>query len=354
MLILWRYCLKHFFRNFLFFFVCLNVIAFLTKFSHIVDFIASGASYKQIAILFLGLVPCFFPFVLAICCLLSAFLTVSKFSQTSELIAMQSAGLSLRMVCFPILSAALLLSILNLFIISELTPYSRYKINAALLEESNINPLILIKKQKLPYLKDAYVQLDLCSNAKSGENLLVIKRDPRTKNLLIFQSQYADLTDPRFLKLTNNALMTSFSGKDHKKLLIDSSEKLSVPMADFASMVEKKTAVNNLDISSFYHLKNRGDPRSLFELMARTIKAFLPFILTLLGLSVGAFYKKRRLSQIFFVTTCTLFCLVAYFLTKVLLAKVAISYAAVIFLLPFFLTLLLSDIRIRRIERGHL
>ncbi len=123
--ILWRYLLRKYFQVF---FLCVSgfiAILLVTRFQDIARFATTGASLGYLLLFILYQVPFILPLAIPISCLISALLLFLNLSRNHELTAIRTAGLGLIPLALPIALSAILLSLANFTIASELGPKCR-------------------------------------------------------------------------------------------------------------------------------------------------------------------------------------------------------------------------------------
>lgn len=122
--LIWRYLLSQYLR--IFFLALISFIAILmsVRLDDIASFASLGTAQSRLLLFILYQIPYIIPIAVPVSSLLAGLLTFSRLSSTSELTAFRSSGISLRQITSPILMAAVVLSLLNFFLVSEVSTSS--------------------------------------------------------------------------------------------------------------------------------------------------------------------------------------------------------------------------------------
>ena len=120
--LLWRYLLRGFFQTFVLSVSGFVGILLVTRFQNIARFASTGASFPLVIKFVLTQIPRILPLAIPISCLISSFLLFRRLSRSHELTALRVAGLSFITMCFPLILAGAVISLLNFTIVSEISP----------------------------------------------------------------------------------------------------------------------------------------------------------------------------------------------------------------------------------------
>jgi lipopolysaccharide export system permease protein len=382
--LIWRYLLTHYLKVFALC-VCSFVALLLTlRLDEIAYFATLGAEATTVILFALQQIPYVLPIAIPVSALISSVLLVQTLSQSKELTALRSCGFSLRDILAPVLAAALLLSTLNFYIISELSTTSHYTAGQLKNQLRAVNPLLLLNNRLLMRMKGFY--FDTYGNSKIGEfaqDIIFFMPNKHSSRLSLLVAKKLDVS-PELLNGDYVTLVTSKEIKNHKlkgsnkeQLIIENIVSSKTSIMDFSHLLEKKIwSVNNdhLQLKQLFirkdkakqNLRNLIDSqakpldikdarhdyyRILSEIMRRFSASLAVFSFTLLGLSFGiSISRNKSNTSIFFIVFFAALYLVTFFTAKSF--DQAIISAAILYLIPHLLILIASLYNLRKITRG--
>ncbi|MBS0626775.1 MAG: LptF/LptG family permease, partial [Verrucomicrobia bacterium] len=120
--ILWKYLLRSYFQ---FLFLCVSAfiaVLLVIRFQDIALFASSGAHISYIGLFSLYQIPYILPLAIPISCLIASMILFQRMSASLELTALRACGIALSPIAYPLLLSALVLSLINFTIVSEITP----------------------------------------------------------------------------------------------------------------------------------------------------------------------------------------------------------------------------------------
>lgn len=348
---IWKYNLVSYLKGFFFALFCLTILPYLSRITKIAEYAALGASLKQFFLLLLIYIPYFLPFVFGLAALIAAFQTASNLSRNSELSAMRATGMSIFRIFLPIFYLSLLLSMLNFALISDWIPRTRYWMNNILLDETTINPLVLLKKQTFPHFEDAFIELKVDDNAAKGKDLLLITKPPNSDSLMLILSDKASFNKDKDLTLKNVNLISHMPSKEetYDHLLMDFHEEFTSPASIFGTFIYRNSSVNLYDVLPLSHLVGIHDKQARQEVLSRLAKSLFPMVLTYLGFIFGIFLKKNKLSDMIYAAALSIFYFLSFFIAKQLHATLLLEILA--YLVPIIIIVGFTALKQYRIER---
>lgn len=382
--LLWRYLLTHYLKVFVLC-ICSFVALLLTlRLDEIAYFATLGAEATTIAWFALQQIPYVLPIAIPISALISSVLLVQTLSQSKELTALRSCGFSLKDMLAPVLAAALLLSTLNFYIISELSTASHHTAGQLKNQLRSVNPLLLVNNRLLMRMKGFY--FDTYGNSKIGEfaqDIILLMPNKHSSRLSLLVAKKLDVS-PEILNGDYVTLVTSKETKNHRQdgsykeqLIIENMISSKTSIQDFSHLLEKKIwSVNNdhLQLKQLLirkdeakqHfgelIKNQAKPldvkdarhdyyRILSEIARRFSASLAVFSFTLLGLSFGINISRSKSNKsIFFIVFFAALYLIAFFTAKSF--DQAIISAVILYLIPHLLIWIASFYNLRKITRG--
>lgn len=181
--IVWRYVLRSYFQVFSLCVVGFIAILLVTRFQDIARFAATGASLEYLLLFILYQIPFILPLAIPISCLIAALLLFQQMSRSHELTALRASGLGLAPIALPLALSALLLSLANFTLASEVGPRCRAHSKTLAYEMTAANPLCLLGKNTLIKLKDTYIDVGSLKSGRYAKNILMVQRNLSHKHL---------------------------------------------------------------------------------------------------------------------------------------------------------------------------
>ncbi len=352
--IIWRYVTKTYLKIFALTLATLFGLSFLIKHKKLTLLIVAGATYKQAFLLALCMLSITLPHIIGICSFISSLLTAYKLNSSGEITSLRASGLSFSRIFTPIYFAGGFLMLVNIFLVFEVIPYSKLLVNKLYQESQTINPLVLLRKNALPILKNVYTEMNLSSTGSESNNVLIayfLETEKKIALLLAENLNYANKT----LEGKKVALISYFPSEpdlfDH--LIIDNQAETSSPESFFISLLNRPSKVRDYDVFSLQALLESSRPSAKSELFQRISKIFYPFTFTILGLSAGLLSRKKLHKQ---NLTFLLLSTFGYFASFFALKNASIPLFLAIFytLGPHLLITFFSFMRQKKIVEGEI
>ncbi|MGK5594000.1 MAG: LptF/LptG family permease [Parachlamydiaceae bacterium] len=372
--ILWRYLLSDYIKI-----VVLTASAFIailltSRLEEIAHFASLGPAFSLILLFILYQIPYILPIAIPISCLIAAMLLIQKLSLSHELTALRSSSFSLSAILSPVLLTATFISIMNFYIISEISTNAHLESNLLKTELRSINPLLLLRNKHL--MRGKGVFFETLGASKMGEKAQdIVIAMPNNENQTINLVIAKNLKTEQEGFTAEGMTIISSPGKSNGKvrLLLENIGVTQSSVQDFAHFVQKKvTNINNdhLDMSmliirlrdyqrNLRETTNREDQKEIkrhinqvyAEMLRRISTALSPLTFTLMGLSFGMnIGRKANAKRVFFAILLAAFYLIAFFAAKGLGNQLFL--AAFFYLIPHLLIALLSMRYLRRISQG--
>lgn len=369
----WRYLLKAYIRVFLLSVSGFISILLVTRLKEIANYAALGASIGSTILFTLNQIPHILPIAIPISGLISSALLFQKMSRTHELTAMRASGLSLKNILGPVLCFAGLLSIINFYICSELTTRSKLRTMELIYNDTSVNPLLLLHRQKLIKLESSFFDMkDAQKNREATDVVFIINYRNHDKlgffcadriaikqNLLIGHNvgMISNLTGDNSQQydplIVENQSYITMDGPTLSKFIKKTSWNLST-----ASLPLKLLWVHSASKHPFIATKMNGfaqilhQPTSvLAEIMRRISLGFTTFTLTLIGcvysIELGRSHKKRGM---ILLSSLSIMILASYMLGKKMKTDPLLAIA--IYVIPHLLVIVLSYLKTRQLARG--
>lgn len=340
-MLLWRYLVTSYLKVLFLSLASLVAVLLTTRLDDIAHFAClGGTSWQLCQFAFLQL-PYLLPIALPLAALLAAWLTMRRLSHQQELTALRASGLSLRAILAPILAGAMVLSLLNFYLISEIAPAAHLASGLLRHELRSINPLLLLSNKRLLQLQGIYGEAwGAVRHGEAADDVVMAfpASSRERQRLVVAKNLQANSTDLIGEQVTFiGARATAADSFD--QLLVENVDHLEMPLTDFipflrqrvwslhpdhlrfplllAAIEEERSLLVGQPVSTSPPKSHRRLHAAYTEISRRLSLALAVFTLTLLGAASGIQLgrQQRRLPLIFFSLATALY-LVAYFLAK--------------------------------------
>ncbi len=351
--LLWKHLLVSYIKAFFLVLLGFAGVGLFLRSKSFITILTSGATPWQSLLSPLTSLLFLLPLLIGLSSLIAAFLTAHRMSVCQEISVLSSYGLSLKQIFAPLLPLSLIFAAINLFLLAEAIPYSKYMIRKIYLTSNTMNPLLLLRKKALPFFTDSYIELDLDAEGKSGKNLSLLYFDEKGEKLSLVtaDSLYCDegdLIGKGYSLLTY--LPSSKPTFDHFILTHEKEAFVNGPF--FSSFAKKKHRTKTYQLSLKEILQDTSE-KGLAKSAKRLSQTLLPLTFALLGISFGLVSPKRKESFSHYFLFGSL--ILSYFLCHFLAKKISSSYLELFFfLLPHFVLASFSLKRLYAYQRGTL
>ena len=361
--IFWKYLTKSYIKVFLlstFGFICILLV---TRLKEIAKFYALNNSSHKVILYALYQIPHILPIAIPISCMISAFLLFQKFSSSCELTALRAGGLSIKKIITPIILISFFISFLNFFIISELTPFCRINSKKISRSEITLNPIMLLERQKLLTIKNAYIDLKPSNDKIHAKNLIFIIQN-KSNNRLNFLFAKKIFLKENSLIGENVSIISHFDNENKKNfdtLVIENQDIMTTHAKNLSKyMKPNNIPLNPLHLSTKMPLarekvnknkKNQKYISSNVEILRRLILSFSAFSFTFIGICFGIEIRRvKSKSNLFFAAFYALFILISFTVGKAFKYHPILS--SLIYITPQTLILIFSTKALKKISGG--
>lgn len=373
---LWRYLLKNYFKVLLLSFVSFIAILIITRLDHIARYaVLSSQQWKVIAFA-LYQINYVAPIALPIASLIASIILFQGMSHTQELTALRTAGLSLRRITLPILWCGAILSLLNLYIGSELATQSHLATRKMQNDFMSMNPFVLLKNVKFLKIKGAYIDIDHLSEDKTrAKDVIFAMYDSSRARINMLTAKELILKDHN-IRGKNIGIISTFSShhaNDFDQLLIENQDNIATTADGFSVLIKKGSWRINPDhlrftwllinIGKYQNMQYSNDQaqanyakrqlQNYYSDIARRISLGLAvFTFTLMGTAFGIEVSRNRSKKgiIWVIALATLF-LACFFSSKN--AENNFPLAATIYLAPHVLIVAACVWTLKRVTKGQ-
>jgi lipopolysaccharide export system permease protein len=358
--ILWRYALSIYLKIFFLSVGTFVSILLVSRFKEMARFAALSSNFLKTGLFTVYQIPFILPMAIPLSALIASFLLLQRLSRSHELTAFRASGLSIKKIVTPLLFIGALLSLLNWAICAELAPYCRRESKTLLYRETSINPLVLLQRQQLVRLKDAYIQLNVEDDDHLAKNFILIAHNESNQRLNLVAAKELRVEAEELIG--KDVAIISHLHSDVEDafdpLLIENQARMSTAAPLLSSALKKNRPhidTNGLGIS---YLRLRMDEKGKIgrsarvEILRRISLSLAVFSFTLLGATFGIEHGRdpsRR--NLLYAALLTLTVLMSYLMGKEL--KFEPLFATLAFLLPHFLIWGSSLHRQSRFEKGQ-
>lgn len=379
--ILWRYLLSNYLKVFVLCVASFIAVLLTLRLGEIAYFATLGPQAINILWFALQQIPYVLPIVFPVSALISSVLLVQGLSQSRELTAMRSCGFSLKDILAPVIAAALFLSALNFYIVSELSTTSHHNSGQLKNQLRSVNPLLLLNNKLLMHMKGLYFDtLGPSHVGEFAEDIIFLSPSNHSTRLSLMVAKRIDVT-PEIFSGNRVTLLTSQKPKRtteaDERLVIENMLTSTTSIQEFSQLLERNiTNVNNDHLrmpqllvrknemydrwqhaiqsgSANIEVKDARDDyyRTRTEIIRRFSVALAVLSFTILGLAFGISISRNQSAK---GIICTMF-LGSVYLACFFIAKSfdqAIVTATLLYLLPHAVICLASLWMLRRIAHG--
>lgn len=361
----WKYLITSFLKTFFLSMSGFVGIILITRMKEIARFIALSSDTSSIILYILYQMPYIIPIALPISCLISSFLLFQKMSNTHELTALRTSGLSITKIMSPLIFISCLFVMINFFIASEWATKSLAKSKETFFDQTSKNPILLLQRQNLSKLKDCDITMTSDKNNKNADDVLFISFNKNNERLNLFSSSN--------LTINNNELL----GKDisfisyvktddinsYDTLIIENQSSMNTKAENLSKIIKSKKTIMNPYHLPFTQLiqkwkKQKGmisnqRYESIFaEIIRRTTLGLSAFTFTFLGITLGIDISRNKSKKKLIMVSILTLILLSSFVFGKSLKYYAIS-ATLTYLLPQILTIIFSIRTMKKNERGQ-
>jgi len=359
--ILWRYLLKSYLKVFFLSVVSFIAILLVSRFKDIARFAALSGDWAKTALFTFYQVPLILPLAIPISALISSLLLFQRLSKSYELTALRASGMSLTRIFSPLLIASFFLSLGNFSLCASLSPYCRRETKTLLYRETSANPLLLLQRQNLIKIKNAYIHMKVKKEGKAAEDFILIAPNESSQRLTLVSAKQLKIEKDKLLGYDVAIISHLPSEKEDMfdSLIIENQSSMSTAAPVLSAALKKNRP--RLDISALglkmlkiKALESKKQALSVHvEILRRITLAISVFSFTLLGATFG--YQQNRTPSkkgLLMALLLTVIVLTNYLLGKGLKAHPILATLA--FLLPHPLIWIASFFRLHRLSKGKL
>ncbi len=356
--ILWRYTIRAYLKIFLLSVGTFVSVLMVSRFKEIARFAALSSNWGKTGLFAVYQIPFILPMAIPLSALIASFLLFQHLSRTHELTAFRSLGFSFKNILIPLLLLSSFLALINFSIAAELAPYCRRESKMLLYRETSGNPLLLLQRQNLIKMKDAYIRIKTKENASRASNFTLITYNESNQRLNLLTAKKLKIQGEELLG--EDVAIISYihsNALNFDPLIIENQGFLSTAAPLLSAALKKNRPRIDSPSLSLRMLRHRLHEKpklmrsasvEIFRRLSLSISVFsFTFLGCAFGIELGRSPKKRTL---FYALLLTFMILSSYFLGKSF--KKELLLAALVFPLPHLVAILASTCRLFRLSRG--
>ncbi|NGX34597.1 MAG: hypothetical protein K1060chlam1_00950 [Candidatus Anoxychlamydiales bacterium] len=360
--ILWRYLFKEYLKVFFLCILSFISILLITRLKQIATFATLASDFLSLILFVLYQIPHILPIAISISCLISSIILFQKMSKMHEITAFRTSGISLKELLAPLLLLAMVLSLINFYIASELTPICRYKSKELFYKNTSVNPIVLLqRRQKMSNIKDSYVEISSKNNDLQAQDLLIISPNKSNERLCMMSAKNLELEKEHIIGKNVSLISYINSNKEinFDNLIIENQENMTTKADALTQFIKSKEWDMNISSMPIKMLliqsKQKNDikkcERAYIEIARRCCFALSTFSFTFIGasfaISISSVSSKKN---IIFVSLLTLLVLFSFTLGKALKRYPLFSILA--YILPQIIVVILTSFKLRKTSKG--
>ncbi|MBN2478814.1 MAG: LptF/LptG family permease [Parachlamydiales bacterium] len=364
--IFWKYLSKEYLKVFFLSILAFISILLVTRLKEIANFATISSSIFSIIQFVLYQIPHVLPIAISISCLISSILLFQRLSKMSELTAFRTCGISLKQIITPLIFLAIILSLFNFFIVSELTPRSKYKSKELFYQSTSMNPLVLLqRRKKMSTIKNSYIEISTQNNDLSAKDILIIMPNKSNQRLCLMSAKNLELIDDNLdgKNISFISYLDSSQTKNFDNLIIENQSYMTTKASAITGFIKVKEwnmnkssmPIKMLLIKAKEEKSVKQDKKyvsALSEIAKRIAFALSSFSFTFIGASYGitlhrSTSKKNLIVGIFL----TFLILISFTVGKAL--KYHSTFSMMAYIIPQLIALLLTGYKLKKLSRGY-
>lgn len=359
--LLWRYLLYSYLRVFFLSVGSFIGVLFVLRCKDIARFAALSSDFAKTGQFILYQFPHILPIAIPISALIASLLLFQRLSRSCELTALRASGISLRSLSAPLLFAGAFLSLVNFSICAELSPYCRREAKTLLYRKTSSNPLILLQRQQLVKIKNAYLNMKMKNEGQIAKDLILIAYNESNDRLNLINVKKLWIEGDTLLG--KEAAIISHLQNDRTDsfdpTILENQYTMSTSAPLLSNALKKKRPnieTNSLNIRHLSLQMKSADKKAgvaFIELLRRYSLSSAVFSFTLLGCAFGIEPGRNpNKKQLFYALGLTLLVFISYLLGKSLKSMPVVAFLAL--LIPHPLLWVASIVRFRALSEGAL
>ncbi len=357
--IVWRYAILSYLKIFFLSVGTFVAVLLVSRFKDMARFAALSSDWLKTGLFTVYQIPFILPMAIPLSALIASLLLFQRLSRSYELTALRASGLGLKNIISPLCFISAFLSLINLVICSELAPFCRRESKTLLYRETSANPLLLLQRQQLIKIKDAYLNMNVEEEGKLARDFILITHNESNQRLSLLTARKLRVEDEELRGKDVAILSHLYSNRTDAfdPLIIENQATLSTaaPVLSAALKKNRPKIENNILGLRMLRLrllaKGRVVRAARVEILRRISLTLATFSFTLLGCTFGIeLGRNPSRRSLLYAALLTLAVLMSYLMGKEL--KFEPLFATIAFLVPHALIWISCLHRQSRIERG--
>lgn len=275
------------------------LLLLLEKMLSLFDFVINQGGPIDIVWRMLGnLMPQYLTLVLPLSMFLGVLLAVRKLALSSELDALQAAGVSLNRLILPSIYIAVFLLIVNVIVVGFVQPYSRYAYQGLIFDIRSGALGASIKAGEYTSLGNG-LTLRIEESRDSGRELIDIfaqkeSADGRIQSISAEKGSFFVSPDKRYmiLRLYNGTLIDLDITQSRPSIMTFDMHDLPLAVPNFASFRDRGEEAKEMTIVELWDRRGTEDPAVIATLHSRAARALSILIVPFLAVPLGLVAKR--------------------------------------------------------------
>lgn len=340
------------------------MVLLITRLKDIARFTSLTPHPSKILLYTLFQIPYILPIAIPISCMISAFLLFQRLSQTEELTSLRSCSFSIKKIITPIIVISILISFINFYISSEITPYCRIGSKKLAASEMTVNPIALLEKKNLLNIKNAYIDMDVAEDRTLAKDLIFIIKNRSTNRLNLLSAKKISVKDKKFIgeRISIISHLDDQNEKGFDTLIIENQKNMEADSKTISKYMKPTTfSINPLHLPTKLLLAREKFKRtikegekyifSIVEIMRRVALSLSAFSLTFIGICFGIeIGRNRSRKKLILASIFALLILLSFMIGKAF--KYQVIASSLFYLLPQPIIIALSSVRLKKISGG--
>jgi lipopolysaccharide export system permease protein len=356
--ILWRYTIRAYLKIFLLSVGTFVSVLMVSRFKEVARFAALSSNGGKTALFAVYQIPFILPMAIPLSALIASLLLFQQLSRTNELTALRSLGFPFKNILTPLLLLSSFLALLNFSIAAELAPYCRRESKMLLYRETSGNPLLLLQRQNLIKMKNAYIRIKTKENGTRAHDFTLITYNENNQRLNLMSAKKLKIQGDELLG--EDVAIVSYihsNPGNYDPLIIENQGFLSTDAPLLSAALKKNRPRIDSSSLGLRMLRHRLQEKSklmksasieIFRRLSLSLSVFsFTFLGCAFGIELGRSPKKRTL---LYALILAFLILSSYFLGKSF--KKELFLAAIVFPLPHLVAIVASILRLFRLSRG--
>lgn len=344
------------------FFILISIIG---SFQEIASLIAKKVPLSIVVKLSIYQIPYLLPIIIPCSCLMSSFHLFKQLSLNNQITFLRASGASCSLIILPLILVSLFFSLLNFYIISELSSICRSKTCEEIASLGLSTPKILLESIQKSKKEHVCIITKDISNKQFTDMIIIIKRSDSILDLCLLDQVISDTKNDSFS--AENVTIISQTKTTNPEFYIENTKYIHAPNIISSLLIQNKRIKNQKDYLCWKELYNKAKMHTqqnnvkffskinnnifLTEIIRRLGLSLFCTTCTFSGIVIGTAYSrftKKNKSLLFILPILSISLLIITKNTNIFL------YGFSFFILPQLISSIIFFILIIREKKGFL